>query len=127
MNISPILLLAIGATFAFLYGMIITIGWAITRKNRKAYHKSVGYSEVGLFSLENFKPLGGSVQTVSFQNNRFLSGNDTPVDLNNYDCYMVEVPSQDYPKIEKGDLILIEPSSNKIKYAFKVPDLKGLR
>lgn len=127
MNISPILLLTVGSTFAFLYGLIITVGWAVTRKNRKLYHNAVGYSEVELIDLNNFKPLGSKIKTVSLQNNYFISNNETHIDLNNYACYLVEVPSSEYPKLQKGDMILMEPSSNKIKYAFKIPDLTNYR
>lgn len=127
MTISPIMLLAIGSTFAMAYGLIITIGWAITRKNRKSFHNAIGFSEVKLFDLKNFKSIGVKTNTVSFENNHFTSSKDTRIDLNNFNCYLVEVESSVYPKINKGDLILIEPSTNKIKYAFKVPDLKDFR
>ena len=127
MNISPILLLSIGSTFAILYGLIITIGWAVTRKNRKSYHKAIGYSEVELFDLNDFKPLGVKIKTVSFENNLYISGDNARIDFQDFDCYMIETPSSKYPKLQKGNLILIEPSSDKIKYAFNVPDLKRFR
>lgn len=125
MNISPILLLTIGSTFAILYGLIITVGWAITRRNRKRYHNAIGYSEVELIDLNNFNTLGIKVRTVSLENNHFISKNENPIDLKNFDCYIVEVPASQYPGINKGDLILIDRSTNKIKYAFKIPDLKN--
>lgn len=127
MNISPIMLLAIGASFAFLYGLIITIGWAITRKNRKVYHESIGYSEVELFDLKDFKPLGEKIKTISLENNHFFTEKDTPIDLGNFDPYIVETTYHKYPELDKGDLILVEPQDNKIKYAFKIPDLKRYR
>ena len=127
MNISPVLLLSIGCAFAFLYAMIITIGWTVTRKNRKTYHNAIGYSEVEVFDLNSFKPRGVPATTVSLENNSFTSENDEPLDLKNFDCYLVEVTSSEYPKIQKGDLIFISPDSGKIKYAFKVPDLKDFR
>lgn len=127
MNISPILLLAIGSAFALLYGLIITIGWAITRKNRKIYHDSIGISELELFDLKTFKPIGKKTVTISLQNNYFISENDKPIDLKNFDCYIVESTYSGYPKIDKGDLIFIEPKTTIIKYAFKIPDLKDFR
>ena len=127
MNISPILLLALGATFALFYGMIITVGWAITRKNRKLYHNAFGYSEVELFDLNKFHSLEKKIKTVSLENNFFVTGNATKINLKNFDCYVIEVTSFQYPQLHKGDLILVEPSTNKIKYAFKIPDLKEFR
>ena len=127
MNISPILLLAIGSTFAFLYGLIITIGWAVTRRNRKTYQNEIGWSEVELIDLRNLKPLGVWIKTVSLENNYFFSENKTRIDLKKYDCYLVEYPSAEYPNVQKGDLILIDHSSHNIQYAFKVPDLKHFR
>lgn len=127
MNISPILLLTIGSTFAILYGLIITVGWAITRRNRKRYHNAIGYSEVELIDLNNFNTLGMKVRTVSLENNHFISRNENRINLKNFDCYIVEIPASQYPGINKGDLILIDRSTNKIKYAFKIPDLKNYR
>ena len=127
MNISPILLLAIGSTFAVLYGLIITIGWALTRKNRKAYHDAMGYSEVELFDLDNFQPLGQLRKIISLQNNFFVSENNDPIDLKKYNCYLVSSQSIHYPHIHKGDLILIDPSSKIIKFAFQIPDLNEYR
>ena len=127
MNISPILLLTIGSTFALLYALIITFGWAVTRKNRKTYHDAVGYSEVELIDLDSFKPLGRKIKTVSLQNNFFLSTTQQPIDWKNYNCYIIEKPSPRHPQLQKGDLILTDPSTNKIKYAFKIPDLKDFR
>ena len=127
MNISPILLLTIGSTFAILYGLIITVGWAITRRNRQRYHNAIGYSEVELIDLNNFNTLGIKVRTVSLENNHFISKNENCINLKNFDCYIVEIPASQYPEINKGDLILIDRSTNKIKYAFKIPDLKNYR
>lgn len=127
MNISPILLLAVGSTFSFLYGLIITIGWAITRRNRKTFHNAIGYSEIELFDLNSFKSLEVKVKAISLENNFFVSKKENRIDLKKYNCYVVDVISPKYPKIQKGDLILVEPISNKIKYAFKIPDLMHFR
>lgn len=127
MNISPILLLSIGAAFALFYGGIITFGWAITRRNRKTYHEARGFSDIELFDLKNFQPLGKKVKTISLENNFFISKNENKIDPKKFLCYKVDSPSPDFPEISKGDLILIEPFSNKIKYAFKIPDLKDYR
>lgn len=127
MNISPILLLAVGSTFACLYGLIITIGWAITRRNRNTFHNAIGYSEIELFDLNSFKSLEVKVKVISLENNFFVSEKENRIDLKKYNCYVVDIISSKYPKIQKGDLILVEPISNKIKYAFKIPDLTHFR
>ena len=127
MNISPILLLSVGASFALLYGLIITIGWAITRKNRKKYHQSVGLNEIELFDLQTGKPLNKYVNAVSLPNNYFKDENGQTIEPDKFNCYMVENFSPEYPKIKKGYLIFINRETNKIEFAFDVPSLDNYR
>lgn len=127
MNISPILLLSIGASFAFLYGIIITIGWAITKKNRKKYHQSVGLNEVELYDLQASKSLNKFVNAVSLSNNYFRDENGDLIKPDNFNCYIVENVSSKFPKIKKGFLIFMNEETNKIEYAFNVPNLMNYR
>ena len=127
MNISPILLLSIGSTFALLYGLIITIGWAITRRNRKRFHQSVGLTEMQLFDLKTGKPLNKSVKTISLSNNSFKDEKGKRINPENHKCYIVENVSPEFPKIKKGFLIFINYETNKIEYAFDIPNLVNYR
>lgn len=127
MNISPILLLSIGASFALLYGFIITIGWAITRKNRKRYHESVGLNEVELYDLQNRKALNKYVPSVSLSNNNFKDETGQIIMPAKFNCYIVDKVSSEYPKIKKGYLIFMNVETNKIEHAFNVPSLENYR
>ena len=126
MNVSPVLMLSIGASFGLLYGLIITVGWAITRKNRKSFHDAVGFSSVDLIDLDSFKILGTKTKIVSLENNFFVTNNKNlnPADFN---CYVVASESAKFPELHQGDLIFVEPSTNSIKFAFKIPDLNDFR
>lgn len=123
MTIPPILLLAIGAGFAFIYGSVITIGWALTRRNRRLYHQEEGISRIQLFDLENWTPLGQYKQTISLEKNSFVSNDNEKIDIVAYSCFIVAYDSVKFPKISKGDLILLDKSNKKVCYCFKVPDL----
>ena len=127
MNISPVLLLSIGATFALLYGLIITIGWAITRKNRRRFHQSVGLNEFELYDLQNKEPLNMYVNSVSLSNNNFSDENEQIINPEIFNCYIVENESSEFPKIKKGYLIFVNRLTNEIEYAFNVPSLKNYR
>lgn len=127
MNISPILLLSIGASFALLYGLIITIGWAITRKNRKRYHESVGLNEIELYDLQNRKALNKYVKAVSLTNNHFKDENGQGIKPDKFNCYIVENMSPEFPNIKKGYLIFMNLETNKIEYAFNIPSLESYR
>lgn len=127
MNISCILLLSLGVSFALLYGLVISIGWAITRKNRKDFHHSVGLTEIELFDLNTWKPLNRYIKSVSLINNVFQDENGAIIKSDNFACYIVENESPDFPKIKKNYLIFLNPKNNRISYAFKVPDLKNYR
>lgn len=127
MNVSPILLLSVGASFAFLYGLIITVGWAITRKNRKKYHESEGITEIELYDLQKRKTLDKYVKAVSLSNNHFKDENDQLINPDKFNCYIVGNVSSDYPNIEKGNLIFINLETNEIEYAFEIPSLENFR
>lgn len=127
MNISPILLLSIGSTFALLYGLIITFGWALTRKNRKKYHQSVGFNKIQLYDLQTRLPLNKYMDSVSLSNNYFKDGTGQFIKPDEFNCYIVEKVSSEYPKIKKGNLIFINPETDKIEYAFDIPNLELYR
>lgn len=127
MNISPILLLSIGGAFALFYALIITIGWAITRKNRRRFHQSIGLNEIELYDLQNGKGLNKYIKSISLFNNYFQDENEQLIKPENFDCYIADNESGAYPKIKKGYLIFINKQTNKIEYAFDVPDLRNYR
>ena len=127
MNISPILLLSIGATFALLYGLIITIGCAITRKNRRKFHQSIGLNEIELFDLQTGNPLNKYVKTVSLFNNHFKDEMGQEIKPEKFNCYIVEKVSPEWPKIKKGYLVFLNGKTNEIDYAFDVPSLENYR
>lgn len=127
MNIPPVLLLSIGASFAFLYGLIITIGWAITRKNRRKFHQSVGFNEIELYDLHAGEPLNKYVKAVSLSNNNFKDEKGLEIEPNKFNCYIVGNVSSEFPKIKKGYLIFMNPETNNIEYAFDIPNLEKYR
>lgn len=127
MKISPILSLTVGTTFALLYSLIITIGWAITRRNRKIFHHSVGINKMELFDLKANIALNKYVNGISLSNNTFEDENNERIFPENYKCYIVDKISPEFPKIKKGFLIFINPQTNKIEYAFKIPSLENYR
>lgn len=127
MNISPILLLSIGASFTFLYGLIITVGWAITRKNRRKFHHLVGLNEIELYDLQSWQPLNKYVNAISLSNNYFKDEKGNEINPMHYKCFIVDRVSPELPKIKKGFLIFQNKDSNKIEYAFDVPSLKDYR
>lgn len=127
MNISPILLLSIGCSFAFLYGLIITVGWAITRKNRKRFHQSVGLNEIELYDLQSGRSLNKYVKTVSLSNNYFKDEKGREINPGNFKCFIVDRVSPNLPKIKRGYLIFQNRESDKIEYAFDIPNLENYR
>lgn len=127
MNISPVLLLSIGASFALLYGLIITVGWAITRKNRKEYHQSLGINEIELYDLQNRKPLHKYVNAISLSSNHFKDEEEQDIKPEKFNCYIIENVSSEFPEIKKGYLIFTNRQTNKIEYAFNVPSLENYR
>lgn len=127
MNISPILLLSIGASFALLYGLIITVGWAITRKNRKRFHQSVGLNDIELYDLQSGRSLNKYVKAVSLSNNYFKDEKGQEIKPENYKCFIVDKVSPELPKIKRGFLIFLNQDTNKIEYAFDVPCLEDYR
>ena len=127
MNIPPILLLSIGAAFAFLYGLIITIGWTITRKNRKSYHQSVGLNEIELYDLQTGKPLNKYVKAVSLSNNYFKDEKGQGIKPEKFNCYIVGNTAKELPNLKKGYLIFMNRTTDKIEYAFDIPILEDYR
>ena len=127
MNISPILLLSIGASFALLYGLIITIGWAITRKNRKKYHQSVGLNEIELYDLHTRKPLNKYIKAFSLSNNYFKDEDGQGIDPDKFDSYIIANESSEFPEIKKGYLVFMDRATKKIEYAFDIPNLENYR
>ena len=127
MNISPILLLSIGVSFAILYGLIISVGWAITRKNRRKFHHSVGLNEIELFDLQTGKSLNKYVNTISISNNFFLDEKGQGINPHNFNCYIVENTASELPDIKKGYLIFMNRTTDKIEYAFDIPSLQDYR
>lgn len=127
MNISPILLLTIGASFALLYGLIITIGWAITRKNRKEFHQSVGLNKIELYDLHSGKPVNKYINTLSLEHNYFKDERGQGIKPDKFNCYIVENTSSEFPNIKKGYLIFINRTTNNIQYAFDIPNIDDYR
>ena len=127
MNIPPVLLLSIGSSFALLYGLIITIGWAITRKNRRKFHQSFALNEIELYDLQSGKPLNKYVKAVSLSNNNFKDEKGQGIEPEKFNCYIVKNASSEYPKIKNGYLIFINPKTNNIEYAFDIPNLEKYR
>ena len=127
MKISPILLLSIGSTFAFLYGLIITVGWAITRKNRKKFHLSVGLNEIELYDLRSGKPLNKYTKAFSLTNNYFKDDRGETINPKNFNCYIIENESSVFPKIKKGYLVFMNRDTKNIEYAFNIPNLLNYR
>ena len=127
MNISPILLLSIGASFALLYGLIITIGWAITRKNRREFHQSVGLDKIQLYDLQTGKPLNKYVNSVSLSNNSFQDEQGEIIFPESHNCYIIENISPEFPKIKKDFLVFLNRETKKIVYAFDIPNLQDYR
>ena len=127
MNISPVLLLSLGASFALLYGLVITLGWAITRNNRKKFHLTVGLNKIELFDLQSGKALNRYVNAVSLSNNSYQDENGQRINPENFNCYIIENASPKFPKIKKGYLIFMNPQTQNIQYAFDIPNLEKYR
>ena len=128
MNVPPNLLLVLGAAFGIGYGLFITIGWAITRYNRRKYQEREGLSFVALFDLTTGKTYdeNNKVKTISLSKNILLTPAARKINLSMYKAYIAVGRSEKYPQIKSGDLILIY-GSGAICYAFDIPDLKNYR
>ena len=127
MNISPILLLVIGVSFSLFYALIITIGWAMTRRNRKKFHQFVGLNKIELYDLETGRSLNKYVQAVSLSNNHFKDEKGNKIEPEKFNCYIVEKVSAEFPKIKKGNLIFLNLQTHKIDYAFDIPNIENYR
>ena len=116
-----------GSTFAVLYGIIITIGWAITRKNRNKFHQSLGLNEIELFDLQRGESLNKYVKTISLSNNSFIDEKGQGINPDKFNCYIVENTASELPNIKKGYLIFRNRTTDKIEYAFDIPSLQDYR
>lgn len=127
MNVPPILLLSIGCIFALGYALFITIGWAITRRNRKIYQK-VHITHLPLFDLETGKICDDSrpVKVISLSGNSFVSVSGDEIDLTQFKAYIAKGESDKFPAIKTGNLLLLN-SSGEIIYAFDIPDISQYR
>lgn len=70
MNIPPILLLVVGASFALGYASLITIGWAITRHNRKLFQRVSGIECLPFYNLEKGRIVNENVKVKSISLNK---------------------------------------------------------
>lgn len=80
-----------------------------------------------LFDLATGKPLKRYVRTVSLSNNSFQDEKGERINPENHKCYIIENVSPEFPKIKKGFLIFMNPETNKIEYAFDIPNLGNYR
>ena len=127
MNISPILLLTIGSIFALGYALLITFGWALTRRNRSNIQKAVAVDYVYSFDLNAMKRDDyEKIKVISLYHNRFLASDGNPINPANFKIYLAKGESIIYPTIKEGNLIFIDKAGN-IKFAFDIPDLKDYR
>lgn len=127
MSINPYILLGIGSAFALLYGLTITIGWAITRRNRRLIHKATGISRIPLLSPgSNIKAAPQYVETFSLTANDFYDTKGDRIDVTKYQPYIAAGESAEYPDIKSGDLVLMD-SDHRVKYVFHLPSLTNYR
>lgn len=126
MNIPPVLLLSVGGTFALSYALFITIGWAITRRNRKKYQIEKGIKEIPVYNLSTSSVEAGMKKSVSLIHNSFLDTEGNAIEVNYYSPFIAIGSSYKYPTISEGDLIFID-KDGEIKYAFEIPDLSDYR
>lgn len=128
MNISPVLLLVTGCLFAVGYAAFITVGWAITRKNRRNIQNSLAVDNIPIFDISTMKPSDDrrKVKSLSLKNNNFLTNKGEKIDIKKFKIYIVEGESISHPKVSPGNLIFIDDDGD-IKYVFDIPDLKEFR
>ena len=80
-----------------------------------------------LFDLKTGKPVKKYVRTISLSNNYFKDEKGQEIKPDEFNCYIVENESSELPKIKKGNLIFINRHTNKIEYAFDIPNLENYR
>lgn len=127
MNIPPVLLLIMGSIFGLAYGLFITLGWAITRHNRKTYQKECGVDFLPNYNLSVLKEEKlSSIKSVSLYSNQFKDSEGKVINISDYKAFIAIGKSDEYPEIKNGNLIFID-DKGKICYAFEIPDLKNYR
>lgn len=126
MSIDPFILLGIGICFALLYGLVITVGWAITRKCRQIIQDKTGTSLIPIkyFTKENSKEFK---ETISLTGNQFYDKTGRRIGLSEFNAYIAGDTSKEYPEVKPGNLILIEKDTQILKYIFDIPNLKNYR
>lgn len=128
MNVPPILLLCLGCTFALLYGALITLGWARTRRNRRIIQTDGGFTMLPLYDVDAGSFLEGqSAGCVSLTRNQFTAPDGTPLDPSAFIPCIAAYSSENIPAIKAGDLLLLDPTTNRPLYAFPLPSLASLR
>lgn len=124
MSINPYILLGIGSAFALLYALVITIGWARTRHNRRSLQHSLGLSLVPTLQVGPVEhEVPKFVHTFSLTNNTFLDADGHPVDVSRYSAFVAVGRA---PGIDEGDLLL-KDDSGQLRYVFSLPDLRLYR
>ena len=91
------------------------------------FHQFVGLNKIELYDLETGKSLNKYVQAVSLSNNHFKDENGNKIEPEKFNCYIVEKVSSKFPKIKKGNLIFLNQHTNKIDYAFDIPNIENYR
>lgn len=128
MNIPPVLLLCIGATFALAYAMIIIFGWAKTRKNRRVYQKAEAISILPVLRFDKtIKDSPSSVECVSIENNIFTDPKGEMLNPEDFKILVALGNSPENQNIKNGDILFLSKGTNKIEYVFTVPDLRKYR
>ena len=87
----------------------------------------MGLDEIELYDLQTGKPLNRYVKAVSLSNNNFKDDKGQGIEPDKYNCYIIENESSEFPKIKKGYLIFMNPETNKIDFAFDIPNLEKYR
>lgn len=131
-----IILLTIGIAFALTYALVITIGWAKTRHNRRTLQDDEGYlEEYPTLILDSTIPNPPkTVRTFSLAHNTFLDADGSPIDTTDFDPYIAIGTSTDHPHIHPGDLLLIPKETtssssiiSRIAHIIPLPDISNHR
>lgn len=127
MTINQYILLCLGSFFALLYAVVITFGWALTRRNRRIIQQTNGRSRVPTMILDcSINDVPASVETISLTKNKFIDSDGTAINTADYEPYIAIGSSKEFPYINNGDLIL-KDKSGEIRYVFALPDIKRYR
>lgn len=127
--INPYILLSIGLFFALLYALVITLGWAKTRNERRHFQRDAGMSSLPAFLLYKGEPdRQQSVRCVSLTQNKFLDEKGDEIEISAFDAFIaVGKEWRAYPKAKNGNLLLFEKDTLNLKYIFDIPSLKNYR